>query len=567
LHAIAPHFEAPAAEPEAQRQPHRRQLFAALIAFGVVLAVYGALRPPLYNFDGYSAQLQALQPLDAGNINPHHLAWYPFERVVGAGLAAAGVSSPEAFQWVGILVMAASLAILCGLLARRSGRILLPSALTLFIAFSPSIWALGLQNQPYTVLELCIAVFLCTLGEWRRPSRARLIASGVALGAAVLLQQAMAITVPAIGLGWIIASEGRLAGRIKRALTWTCAIGAGVASVYLVAAHSAEIAPSGFAKWVLEYLQDQHGIQLHWPLSAIKSVMGMVGTLIESSWISYRVNPWQHSAAISRIYEAILAGGLIGVAIFLARRDALRRLWARIRTQTPFTMVLLQIGAWSVFVILWEPTGHFWSVNLFPLAFLATGWMKSTRRRTAFLAAGILLMISSWNIYANHQKDKAYSVSYPPPLLAQIRSELGPNDAFIVGGRDWYANRDYGLLLECLDDWPRDPAIALVDDYVLKNPGGAWEPELRREIGHTFASGGRIYVADHVLWDDSYRDLEQTGDPLSTYAHMEYAGLGGSQIAGEIRNFFSGYASRPSSFRIGSETFFEITPPRALANH
>jgi hypothetical protein len=563
LHAIAPLAETQnGLEPPHGREPisSGSALLTAFITFLSILFVYLLLRPPLYNFDGYSVRMQALQPFDSGYINPHHLFWYFFQRVVAAVASAIGSPSPEAFQFSGILITSVSIALLCLLMVRQTQRILLPFAISVFIAFSPSIWALGLQDQPYTLLALCIVLALWTFAGWGTPSPTRLIASGLVLGLAILLQQAVAITIPAIGLGWLIAGEGNWRERLKRVATCVASIAIVVGGVYLFVAHSAGVEPGGFLKWTTEYLQDQHGIQLHWPETAIKSVMGITGSLVESSWVSYQLNPWAHRAAIGDLYGAILALGVAAAALLLLRRTVRERLARLFHSDAAFAMALLQVLAWGAFGVLWEPSGHFWSVNLFPLAFLATWWFRCIGKRTAAVVAGLLLIVSAWNVYANHRQDQAFSISYPPPLLEQLRAELGPNDVFIVAGRDWYANRDYSLLLECLDEWPRNPAMALLDDYVMKGPQQEWEGRLQQDIAKAFAAGGRVYVAEHVFWPDSYRDLEQTGDPFSAYAHMEYAGLGTESLAGQIASFFNRYQLRPSNFRVGTDTFLQITP-------
>jgi len=533
-------------------------LASATVAFVTVLSVYLLLRPPLFNFDGYSYWLEALQPYDGGNVNPHHLLWYPIQRGIAAVTSALGSSSTDTFQTSGILITSFALALLCLLLARLTGRVALPFAITIFIAFSPHTWDVVLQNQPYTLLALCIVAFLWTMAEWDAPSPLRLIASGLALGVAILLQQAMAVAVPAVAIGFVVSGSGHWKDRLKRAAGWAGGITLGVAAVYGLMARAAGIKSTGFINWTLEYLQDQHGIQVHWPQSAVKCVMGIVGTGVESSWISYRLTPKANSAAIWGLYGGILvAGGVVAVAL-ISRRRVRERMAHRLRSNPSFTSILLLVLAWSVFVFLWEPTGHFWSVNLFPLAFLASRWVRESGKRTALMLGGILMLISGWNIYANHRQDQAYSVNFPPPLLEQIRAQLGPNDVFIVAGRDWYANRDYSLLLECLDDWPRDPAIALLDDYVMRGSREQWQKKLDHDIEGVFASGGRVYVADHVFWDSSYRDLEQTANPFSPYAHMEYAGLSGKKLTDEVTRFFRRYELRPSSFKIGTDPYGEL---------
>jgi hypothetical protein len=248
------------------------------------------------------------------------------------------------------------------------------------------------------------------------------------------------------------------------------------------------------------------------------------------------------------------------VAALLFRRRVREGLTRSLRSDPSFTSVLMLALAWSAFIFLWEPTGHFWSVNLFPLAFLASWWVRGTGKRTALCVAGVLLVVSGWNLYADHRQDQAFSVNFPPPLLEQIRAELGPQDVFIVAGRDWYADIDYGLLLACLDDWPRDPALAFLDEYVMPGSQKAWQQKLDLDIRKVFAAGGRVYVADHVFWRDSYQDLEQTADPFSEYAHMEYAGLSGERLTGEIKSFFRRYKLGASSFKIGADQFLEVKP-------
>src|SRR5213083_974039 len=45
----------------------------------LAVAVYLALRPPLFNYDGYVYRLQAFSPFQDENLNPHHLLWHPLQ--------------------------------------------------------------------------------------------------------------------------------------------------------------------------------------------------------------------------------------------------------------------------------------------------------------------------------------------------------------------------------------------------------------------------------------------------------------------------------------------------------
>jgi hypothetical protein len=518
------------------------------------------MRPPLFNYDGYIYRLAALQPADGANINPHHLLWYPVQRAFARVASALGSPSTEAFQVFGIFVNSSALALLCLLLVRLTKRRALPFVITIFIAFSPRVWDLGFQNQPYPLLDLCLVAFLWTMAGSGAPSRLRLTASGLALGAAVLLHQAMALAVPAVAIGFVVAGAGPVKDRLKRAAAWAGCTALGVAAVYALMAAAAGVKPAGFLNWTLLYMQEQHGIQVHWPQSVIKSAIGVVGTLLESSSIRNMFNPQEDSQAIWRLYGGLLVAALVVVAALVWRPRVRNRLLSLLRSDASFTPVLMLVLAWSLFVFLWEPIGHFWSVLLFPLAFLASWWVRGSGKRTTWVVAGVLLLVSAWNLHGNHRQDRAYSVNFPPPMLEQIRAELGPNDVFIVAGRDWYANIDYDLLLACLDDWPTDPALALLDEYVMKGSGEPWQQKLNHDIREAFAAGGRVYVADHVFWPGSYQDLERTSDPFSEYAREEFGGVNGAMLRNEINSFFDRYQRCPSAFRVGADRYWELKP-------
>jgi hypothetical protein len=170
----------------------------------------------------------------------------------------------------------------------------------------------------------------------------------------------------------------------------------------------------------------------------------------------------------------------------------------------------------------------------------------------------VLVVVSVWNVYWNHRQDQANSVNFPPPLLEQIRAQLGPHDAFIVAGRGWYANIDYSLLLVCLDDWPRNPAKALLDECVKPGSREQWQQKLDLDIRAALAAGGRVFVADHVFWSDTYRDLERATDLFAEYTLAEFAGVNGERLRSEIESFFGRYELTESGFRIATDGFSEL---------
>ncbi len=551
-----PRAESPSTSPSAPG--HAKYL--ALLVFVVVLAINLALRPPLYNYDGYIYRTQALAPVESDDFSPHHLLWFPIQKALAGVLSAIGSTSPAAFQLFDIFINSLSLALLYLLLVRLSNRRAISVAAVIFIALSPRIWNLGLQNQPYPLLDLCIVGFLWAVADWESPSVVRWVASGFCIAFAVLLHQAMALAVPAVAIGFIVAG-GEFKGKAaKRAAAWAGMTALGVGAVYAVIARVAGVRPAGFLGWTLQYMAEQHGLQVHWPQTAIRSVIGISDTLVDSTILRDKLDPIKDSAVIWHIYGLILAVACLVLALCLARKSVRQRLFCLVRSNASFTTVLLMTLAWSVFVFLWEPVGHFWSVLLLPAAYLATWGAKGIGRRTELVLAAALLLISAWNLRADLLHDQANRINYPPPLLAQIRAELGPNDVFIVAGRDWYANMDYDLLLACLDDWPRDPALDLLDDYVMQVSAEPWQQRLNQEIQTVFSQGGHVYVADHVFWPDTYQDIGQSASPLDDYARPEFAGVNGESLRIEIKGFFSHYQLVKSTFRVGADPYWELRP-------
>ena len=85
-----------------------------------------------------------------------------------------------------------------------------------------------------------------------------------------------------------------------------------------------------------------------------------------------------------------------------------------------------------------------------------------------------------------------------------------------------------------------------------------WQQRLDRDIQAALAARGRVYVADHIFWNESYRDLERTADPFSEYAHGQFAGVDGEKLQGEIKSFFDRYKLRESGFKIAADKFREL---------
>lgn len=537
-------------------------IVSALILLVLVLSTYLLLRPPLFNYDGYVYRLEALQPAQGDCINPHHLMWYPIQRAIAKAASMVGSPSPETFQVFGILVNSLALVLCYLLLVHLTKRIAVPFLLTIYIAFSPQIWHLGLQNQPYPLLDLCVVVFLWAAAATFAPPGLRLAVGGLALAAAIFLQQGMALAVPVVAVGLVMAGAAPLTTRLKLAVAWAGGTTLVVLAVYALMARIAGVGPAGFLNWTMGYLQSQHGIQFDWLGAPVKTVIGVLGTVLDIGGLRDRYNQQKNGEFFWCLYGGLALAACAAAVLLLARRGVRERLIRQLRSNMLFASIAMLMLGWSLFVFLWEPAGYYWSVELFPVAVLASMWLRASRRRTVLLAGATLLAASGWNLYANHERDEAYSVSFPPPLIQQIRKQLRPEDVFIVAGKEWYNDIDYDLLLTCMDDWPRSPARALLDDYVKPGSREPWQQKLDGDIRDVFEAGGRVFVADHIFWRDTYDDLEQVDSPYSEYAREEYAGVDGGRLQAEIQSFFDRYNLSESGFRIADDRYWELKPAK-----
>jgi hypothetical protein len=529
---------------------------AALIA--LIFFTYLLLRPPLFHHDGYLYRLVALKPFQGRWINPHHLLWYPIEIVLAQVTSRFGFASTEAFQVFGILLQCCSVALFFLLLRRVTNRLVLPVAITIFLAFSPNIWKLGLQNLPNPLLHLFLMLFLWAVAADGTLSHLRLVLGGLALALAVCLHQAAALLVPAVAVAFVLTAGGSIRRRLTLAALWACGTTLTVTAVYAAVAGAVPVKPGHFMDWALGYLRTQHGVEVHLLQSGAKSAIGIVRALLQTSWFESFLDERYEAITIYWVYGAILllAGSGLAAAVCANQRNR-QRFSVLVRGNTLFTSALMMTLTWSVFAFTWEPTGYFWSVNLFPAGILIALWTRESRQRTAWIAAGVLASASLWNLYENHRRDVAYSVSFPPPLLEQIKQQLRPGDLFLVAGREWYADVDYDLLLKCLDFDPPSPAKALLDDYVLPEQDH-WQQGLGRKIQTVLQSGSRVFVAGHLFRSGTYQDLDRTENPYSEFGRAQFGGVDGDALADEVRTFFNHYTLTPSGLKLAGDQFWEV---------
>lgn len=541
---------------------HRDWAPGALIAIAMGL-LYLALRPPLFDIDGYEYYLAVLQPDAFDNVNAHHLLWNPIQMLLLAIATSLGAKGPVPFQIFGILLSCATLFFFYVLLVETCGNKLFAVASVLLVAFSPRFWYLGFQNQPYPLMFLAFVLYLHAwhTNDGRVPSGLRLAASGLCLTVAIFMQQGAAFLVPAGGLVLLLFGNDAPRRRLIRAIAWGVGIGAFVVPIYIWL--WAAVADEGTTFWgfVTEYLDSQHSIQFQFPTTLIKTVMGIAGAVLQSDQLQ-GVLEGNFTASGVYILYAVMGLLICAAAVVLDRRAGLiGQLTRLIRDNALFAVCVLSIVFWSAFVIAWEPvTSYYWVLLFFPVL-VSVGLMLRERGWPGlWLFATAVVLLIPLNGYLNRADDLALSHSFPEPLLASIQQHVGPRDVFVtLGSNDWFGNIDYDLLFTCLKAAPRNPGLAILDDFVLPAGGSqSWEAKLRQKIDATLNSGGKVFVAEHVFDPDSYNDLTGTKDAFDPYFIKQNLGLNGPALLAQVKEVFAPYNLEDSDFKIGADDYYVL---------
>jgi hypothetical protein len=197
---------------------------------------------------------------------------------------------------------------------------------------------------------------------------------------------------------------------------------------------------------------------------------------------------------------------------------------------------------------------------LFPALIVIGLLFRSREQQGLWVFASLAILLSGWNAYFNPQLDQQWSRNYPPPLVAEIRKYVGNRDIFIVlGNEDWFGNVDYELLFNVLDNERRNPCVPIIENFVAPAAGSpAWKDKLRASIEDTLKSGGRVYVANHVLDSDSYEDLAGNQDPFDQYVDERKLSINGPALHQDVQRLVDNYDQKETRFAIGDDKYVEL---------
>ena len=220
--------------------------------------------------------------------------------------------------------------------------------------------------------------------------------------------------------------------------------------------------------------------------------------------------------------------------------------------------------AWFVFAFAWEPaTPHYWVLIFFPgLACLGVAIREYGWPRQWLFLSGVAV-VSLWNGYFNYRSDTILSRGFPEPMLAAIQKHVGDRDIFIVLGNDGaYGGVNYEILFTCLDYSPRNPEVAILNDFVLPANGTrSWRDKFDEKIGSTLNAGGRVFVASHVFDRDTYADLAGIRDPFDEQINPQYLAIDGEAVYREVQQAFQSYDLEEADFRLGDDDYLVLSRP------
>jgi hypothetical protein len=446
---------------------------------------------------------------------------------------------------------------------RTNGSAVYAAAATLFVAFSPKFWYVGFQNGPYPPLLLALVGYFWTwtTKDGEPPSGRRLFFAAACMTVVVLLHEAGIFLVLAGVITLALYGKAPARSRLTRGAIWGGSIAAMVVTAYITT--WALIAEKGdpFFRWVTDSINTLHPLRFPFPASLAKIVIGASGAIIQSGNIQSYLEAYSTPATILALYGSLGFAIVVAMAILVRWSGLSRQLSHSIRTSALFTVSLLSLLLWSAFIVAWEPSSvHYWVVTLFPALIVIGLLFRSREQQGLWVFASLAILLSGWNAYFNPQLDQQWSRNYPPPLVAEIRKYVGDRDIFIVlGNEDWFGNVDYELLFNVLDNERRNPCIPIIENFVGPAAGSpAWKDKLRASIEDTLKSGGRVYVANHVLDSDSYEDLAGNQDPFDQYVDERKLSINGPALHQDVQRLVDNYDQKETRFAIGDDKYVEL---------
>jgi hypothetical protein len=351
--------------------------------------------------------------------------------------------------------------------------------------------------------------------------------------------------------------------RIFHGLVWGAVVAILILAGYLFF-WTIDVPDQSFLRWSTEYLKTVHPlqvVQLGFPVGLARSAMGLSGAIVHDEALQDLLSAGFSTNQIFVLYGSFGLVVLAAILAFAHWKGLGEPLWELMRRNSLFAVSLLSMLAWWAFALAWQPaTPYYWVLSFFP-ALLCLGMLiRKLRWRPGWAFVMAIVVLTAWNGYFDHYYDLLSARGFPDPLLASIQEHVGSRDIFIVLGLDNIQEGvDYELLSWCLKYGPRNPEVAIFDDFVIPAEGSqSWRDKLRQKIDSTLDSGGRVFVAEHVFDPDSYEDLSAKNDAFNQQIYTQYLKVDSKGAFEQIHELFSHYHMAGSDFSLGDDDYLVI---------
>jgi hypothetical protein len=528
------------------------------IPFGVAFivgSVIWRLHPPLYNGDGYILYFRGANDL-IHNIHPHHVIWVPIIRVLKQIAQTLRLNPMTFVQLMGVIATTAASFLTFKLLRRFDLNNFLAGLFVLFAFWSPWIWHLSTQAQPYPAVILLSALLL-SLSSDRNGSPAstrRLMLGGAFVAGAACLHQAACLWV--VVVAFYVWQESPTETRWGRSLFFGCGTTALILFVYALAIHSQHFQNQRDTfRWLTEFARTQHGLQFRLPDSLFQTAAGILRSLVQThsieSWL------WRYFTAepIMWIYMTAFSSLIVSIGLAFARTPS------PVLDKDCRSLVLLSaflLASWCLFCVLWEPANYYWCIGVVPTLCLGAYFFGPWLNKHKALCATALIGLTGWNVYANYDQDRYYARGSVPVAVPKIVSQLTDKDRFIVMVRGQPRNANYDLLETALGDVGRENVNFLVDDFILDEQNSSdWSARLKQYFKDTWDDGGRVFLSTDLLQSYAY---DVAGSALSAYRPSKYQNCDANDLYRAMVLILNNYFLKSSSFQIGDDKFVELRP-------
>jgi hypothetical protein len=309
-----------------------------------------------------------------------------------------------------------------------------------------------------------------------------------------------------------------------------------------------------YKEWLLDYLDNQHGLQGTLAENCARGVVGLAKTIFPLQW--------PLAVITGRVPDETLRRACLGLATAVGGSFA--ALWGfspRVRfwmkhwpwKEPLFAASAWMTVAWAGFALFWEPTNYYWSVVLFPVATMgAIGLKKATEFLRRCVMVLLWIMIAG-NIAGNLWESRLDAARFPDPELETIHSHVRKEtDRLIFLKRAWNGNADYDLLMRVLRMEGYRVSIFL-DDEVISTPD-RWEARLQKEIEATLHHQGRVFVSSLLRDPEAFADLPDINF-LAPYVAQRYVPLNGAELFSGVQQVLGHYPTQPSDVVFNADRF------------